>query len=263
MTPKTLIIRTAGTNCDAELAYAFRTAGAEPVTLHLNRLLADPAQLQSFQLIGFPGGFSYGDDIAAGRIFANRLRHGLLAPLQAAVTRGVPIIGICNGFQVLVKLGLLPDPVAAVQTTTLADNTSGRFIDRWVPVTVNPDSPCVWTRGLAEDGTTEFELPIAHGEGRFTAPEPVLDSLEANGQVALRYGEDVNGSDRAIAGLCDPTGRVLGLMPHPERFATATHHPAWTRLAQADPGWLTQTTPGLRMFQSAVESVQSGTVAAV
>ncbi|MEM1210824.1 MAG: phosphoribosylformylglycinamidine synthase subunit PurQ [Planctomycetota bacterium] len=263
MTPKTLIIRTAGTNCDAELAHAFRTAGAEPVTLHLNQLLADPAQFEAFQLIGFPGGFSYGDDIAAGRIFANRLRHGLLAPLQAAVARGVPMIGICNGFQVLVKLGLLPHPVTATQTTTLADNTSGRFIDRWVPMTVNPESPCVWTRGLVDDGTTEFELPIAHGEGRFSAPDDVLDGLEAHGQVALRYAEDVNGSDRSIAGVCDPTGRVLGLMPHPERFTTATHHPAWTRLAHADPTWLTQTPPGLRIFESAVAAVRSCQTSAV
>lgn len=245
--PMTLIVRTAGTNCDRELAHAFERAGAATQTLHLNELIDQPGLVDRFDLVGFPGGFSYGDDIAAGRILANRLKHRLLGSLQAAVARGVPMIGICNGFQVLVKLGLLPDPVAAEQTCTLADNTAGRFMARWERLRAEAASACLWTRGLGE-----IELPIAHGEGRFYAPDAVLDQLEAHGQVALRYTGNPNGSSRDIAGICDPTGVVLGLMPHPERFTDPTHHPQWTRRSAA---WLDQTPAGMRFFENAVAHV--------
>ncbi len=257
MKPLALILRTAGTNCDVELAHAFALAGAEPRTLHLSALVDDPTPLDRADIVGFPGGFSYGDDIAAGRIFANRLRHLLDAPLRAAVDRGVPMIGICNGFQVMVKMGLLPFPHAGAQTATLADNTSGRFTDRWVKVTVPRDTACVWTRGLGE-----FELPIAHGEGRFVpASDDVLRQLRANRQIALRYaaGDNPNGSHDDIAGVCDPSGLVLGLMPHPERFTHPTHHPRWTR---AGSDWLTQTPAGLRFFHHAVAHVAQTPAAA-
>ena len=172
MTAKTLIIRTAGTNCDRELAHAFELAGSAVDTVHLNLLLKTPRMFEQVDVIAFPGGFSYGDDIAAGRILANRLRHRLLEPLREAVHRGVAVIGICNGFQVLVKLGLLPDPHARrmAQTVTLSVNTSGRFVDRWVRLRVDSQSPCVWTRGLSE-----FDLPIAHGEGRFICESETLE----------------------------------------------------------------------------------------
>jgi len=257
MTPQTLILRTAGTNCDQELAHGFELAGAATTTLHLHELIDDPRKLEDFDLVGFPGGFSYGDDIAAGRIFANRLKHRLQEPLLAAIDRGVAMIGPCNGFQVLVKLGLLPDPHAGGQQVTLAHNNSGRFIDRWTPMAVAPESVCIWTKGLED-----HDLPIAHGEGRFTAPEDVLDQLEANGQVALRYGQNPNGSVRDIAGVCDPTGLVFGLMPHPERFLHPTNHPQWTRRGEA---FLDQTPIGLRYFQNAVEYVKArqGSVSAV
>src|SRR5690606_38545040 len=169
--PKAIVIRAAGTNCEQELMRAFQLAGATPELVHLDRLAAEPARLEAFDLIGFPGGFSYGDDIAAGRIFANRLRHRLYSPLAQALKRNVPMIGICNGFQVLVKLGLLPDPAdaaqgdatqPAIQTATLADNTKGRFIDRWLPMESDPDCVCIWTKNLAKNNT--FDLPIAHGE---------------------------------------------------------------------------------------------------
>ncbi|MCC6681090.1 MAG: phosphoribosylformylglycinamidine synthase subunit PurQ [Phycisphaeraceae bacterium] len=250
MKPRTLIIRTAGTNCDVELAHAFELAGAATETIHLNRLIEQPQLIDGFDLIGFPGGFSYGDDIAAGRIFANRIRHHLMQPLQQAVERGVPMIGICNGFQVMVKMGLLPDPRKFEQTVTLADNTCGRFIDRWVKLSAAPESVCIWTKGLGE-----FDLPIAHGEGRFTpGSEQYLIQLRENRQITLRYtaGDNPNGSVDDIAGICDPSGLVLGLMPHPERFCAATNHPRWTA-----PGRLTSTPAGLQFFRNAVEHVSA------
>ncbi len=250
MTPTALIIRTAGTNCDRELAYAFELAGCRTQTLHLSQLIDDPGQISRFDLIGFPGGFSYGDDIAAGRILANRVRHRLWEPLKDAAERGVPMIGICNGFQVLVKMGLLPDPTVGRQTVTLADNTCGRFIDKWVPVVADPESACIWTKGL-----DTFDLPIAHGEGRLACDPAVLEQLRANKQIALRYapGQNPNGSVDDIAGLCNPTGTILGLMPHPERFTDPTHHPSWTRMGDQ---WQSRTMPGLRFFQNAAEHVR-------
>ncbi len=257
MTPSTLIIRTAGTNCDAELAYAFEQAGATTQTIHVSRLIESPTLIEQFDLIGFPGGFSYGDDIAAGRILANRLRHRLLEPLQAAAARGVPMIGICNGFQVLVKLGLLPFPAEARQVCTLADNTSGRFMCKWGPYEEVTGSVCVWTKGLGS-----FELPIAHGEGRFTGPADLIDQLKSSAQVALRYGQGANpnGSDDDIAGICDPTGVIFGLMPHPERCVTPTQHPQWTRKGES---FLSQTMAGLKFFQNAVAYVREKCGAAV
>lgn len=252
MTLSCLIIRTAGTNCDRELAHAFELAGAATRKVHLNALIEQPEQIESYDLIGLPGGFSYGDDIAAGRIMANRLRHRLLEPLRAAIARGTAMIGICNGFQVLVKLGLLPDPDAGRQTATLADNTAGRFVDRWVRLETPAETRCIWTRGL--DG---FELPIAHGEGRFVAAsDQLLAQWRDNGQIALRYAADdnPNGSMDHVAGVCDASGLVFGLMPHPERYTHATHHPAWTRQT-ADA--LSQTPAGLRLFENAVRHVRA------
>ena len=249
--PRVLILRTAGTNCDAELAHAFEMAGARAEYVHLNALVESPEHIAEFDILGLPGGFSYGDDIAAGRIFATRIRHRLYPSIRRFIHDGKPILGVCNGFQVLVKAGLLPafdlpGDAAPPQTATLADNADARFSDRWVAVRAEPDSPCIWTRGLGG-----FDLPIAHGEGRFVTRDDILDRLEANGQVALRYadGDNPNGSMRNIAGVCDPTGLVFGLMPHPERFTHATHHPDWTR-KRIEPA-------GLRFFQNAVSYVQS------
>ena len=169
MPPFCLIIRTAGTNCDLELAHAFERAGATTQTTHLNELIEDPSIFERVDLVGFPGGFSYGDDIAAGRILANRLRHRLMDPIRAAIGRSVPMIGICNGFQVLTKMGLLPDPAADAQTATLADNTGGRFLDRWSKVTAPSASRCVWTKGLSKSHPEGFELPICL---LYTSPSP-------------------------------------------------------------------------------------------
>ncbi len=267
MQPRSLILRTAGTNCDRETAYAFELAGATTEFLHLNRLIQNPRLLDDYQLLAIPGGFSYGDDIAAGRIFANQLVHHLSDALHRFVEQQKPIIGICNGFQVLIKTDLLPGPLGGRtgQSCTLAHNDNGRFVDRWVRLESQP-SRCVWTSGLPE----AIELPIAHGEGRFVpADEAVRRALWDNRQVALTYsvrpagnadafGGNPNGSVDGIAGICDGSGLILGLMPHPERHVSPLQHPAW-----ASRGELIREGAGLQLFRSAasfvVDSVGSGT----
>lgn len=249
MKPRTLIVRTAGTNCDRETAYAFERAGADAEAVHINRLVEEPKLMGQFQMLAIPGGFSYGDDINSGRIFANQIMHHLRDQVQAFVAAGKPVIGICNGFQVLVKAGILPGTADGKmkQNCTLAHNTSGRFMDRWVTLVSHGDK-CVWTRGLGS-----IELPIAHGEGRFVCEsDQVRRALWANQQIALTYeNENPNGSQDAIAGVCDSTGLVFGLMPHPERFVSGMQHPAWTR---------TQPVPdegaGLAVFRNAVKAVK-------
>ncbi|MBA3845276.1 MAG: phosphoribosylformylglycinamidine synthase I [Planctomycetes bacterium] len=245
--PKVMVLRAAGTNCEAETAHAFSLVGAEPTILHINRLREKPAALRDYQVLAIPGGFSYGDDIASGRILANELMSALRDELLSFVDRGGFAIGICNGFQVLVKAGLLPRvDGAAAQQATLTDNESGRYTDTWVRV--KPDAAkCQWV----PDGD-EVELPIAHAEGRFAADAATLDRLERDGQIALRYsgGTNPNGSARDIAGVCDPTGRVFGLMPHPERFLRWENHPRWTREERRAEG------DGVRFFRCAVRRLQ-------
>lgn len=271
MGPLAIVVRAAGTNCDAEMVRGFTLAGARVEVLHLDALLREPARLEEADLIGLAGGFSYGDDCGAGRVQAVKLREGLMGGLRAAVARGALVLGACNGFQVLVQTGLLPgwDASSAAwnphdQSVALAANAGGRFIDAWVRVVYEASSVCVWTRGLAETGrgtglvAEASMLPIAHGEGRFVASsDAVIARLESSGQVALRYADNENGSMGAIAGVCDPSGRVLGLMPHPERFLSWQHHPWWTRLdARARGGLEGGVTPGLRMFQNAVSAAR-------
>ena len=241
--PKVAVIRAAGTNCDVETAYAFQSVGADSETFHVNRLREDPKRLRDFQVLAIPGGFSYGDDVASGRIFANELMTCLRDELLALIDRGGLAIGICNGFQVLVKAGLLPrlDGRATPQAT-LTDNTSGVYRDCWVRAT-GQRGPCKW---IADE--QEVELPVAHAEGRFLADPAVIARLTAAGQVALRYtsGTNPNGSTADIAGVCDPTGRVFGLMPHPERFLRWENHPRWTREPRRAEG------DGVRFFRTAI-----------
>lgn len=263
-TPSALVIRTAGTNCDAEMCRAFELAGARVELVHLDRLCARPQMMDRFDLVGFPGGFSYGDDIASGRIFAARVRRSLWPALVRAATRGVPMIGACNGFQVMVQVGLLPGPEPGqgwaeeppVPTAGLAFNDTFRFVDRWPAVAVEPGTACLWTAGLdPEAGTDVLRLPIAHGEGRLVLADPEDERrLAASGRVALRYAEPVNGSVGSIAGLCDASGRILGLMPHPERYLDWNRHPYWTRL---DPEVRRGPPPGLAMFRAAVVAAQA------
>lgn len=262
--PKILVLRAPGTNCDAETAHAFRLAGGEAEVLHVNRLLDAPQITSQYQVLCIPGGFSYGDDVAAGKIQALLMRERLYPALRRCIERGVPIFAPCNGFQALVKMGLLPGPARGeawpadrppAQSVTLLDNASGRFIDRWLNVEINRQCPCIWTQHL-EGVCGEMVLPIAHGEGRFVADADTLAMLEHEHLIALRYaqGHNVNGSMNRIAGICDASGLVFGLMPHPERFTTWTQHPRWTRL---DESILASTPLGLAMFRSAVRHAQA------
>lgn len=249
--PSALVIRTAGTNCDLELVRAFELAGADPESVHLDTLCSDPSLLKKYDIIGFPGGFSYGDDIASGRIKAMHARKHLLPELVEARDRGVPIIGICNGFQVLVQLGLLPGDSDGEPSIALCQNEHGRFIDDWAVMEVNPDSNCVWTKQLAEfrDQPEICRFPYAHAEGRIV----LKDSYRIDpDRVPLRYQTNINGSADRIAGVSDPSGLVFGLMPHPERMLDWNRHPFATRL---DRSITSGPTPGLSIFTSAVSVV--------
>jgi phosphoribosylformylglycinamidine synthase subunit PurQ / glutaminase len=256
MTPNVLIVRAAGSNCDEETEYAFKLASAETQRLHVNRLAEDPSVLEKAHIFVIPGGFTYGDDVSAGTVLANELMTRLAEPLHRFVERGGLVLGICNGFQVLVKTGLLPGWNGDTASVTLADNLSGKFEDRWVMLE-SASSTCAFTQGIDEP----IYLPVAHAEGRFTATsDDVLDRLETGNQIAFRYvtkdGGPVeypwnpNGADRDIAGICDPTGRVMGLMPHPERHVHPTHHPQWTRKNATVEG------EGLVVFRNAVEAAR-------
>jgi phosphoribosylformylglycinamidine synthase len=265
-----LVLTAPGINCDHELALAFELAGARPELLHLNRLLADPAKLDRYDLIGLPGGFSYGDAVAAGRVAAALMREALYPAFVRAIQHGVPIIAPCNGFQIAVQIGLLPGPApggawpesAPTPSVALIANASGRFVDRWCAVEVPAaQTRCIWTSGL-EPGVEAATLPVAHGEGRFIAADESLPArLASNGQVALRYAaaDNPNGSTACIAGICDASGLVLGLMPHPERFTRWTQHPRWTRL---DPAHLATTPFGLAIFRNAVAHARQHVAAA-
>jgi len=256
-TPRILVLRAPGTNCDGETAFAFERAGGRADLVHINRLLENPRLPDDYQVLCLPGGFSYGDDIAAGKILANQIRHHLQNAFETFKAQEKLILGICNGFQVLIKSGvLLPDRNGSGPPATLTWNHSGKFEDRWVQLVADPRH-CVFLRGVER-----LYLPVAHAEGRFVlAGSGQFEMLRGRRQLALRYCDDggsacdevlpfplnPNGSDANVAGLCDDSGRVLGLMPHPERYIDATQHPRWTRGEGRDPG------DGLALFRNAVE----------
>jgi phosphoribosylformylglycinamidine synthase subunit PurQ / glutaminase len=265
--PNVLILRAPGTNCDLETAFAFETAGATTETLHVNRVLESPAVLDRFQILCLPGGFSFGDDVAAGQILAVQMRHHMAGRLAEFKAAGKLILGICNGFQVMIKSGvLLDDEPPHGPPATLTYNDSGKYEDRWVCLGVSSEK-CVFLRGIQQ-----MYLPVAHGEGKFIArDEAALKKLQAAGQLPLRYAplnggagvspaassrdgcttlpfpDNPNGSMADVAGVCDATGRVLGLMPHPERHLDPTHHPRWTRGEAGPVG------DGLQVFVNAVK----------
>ncbi|MCG3135398.1 MAG: Phosphoribosylformylglycinamidine synthase subunit PurQ [Planctomycetes bacterium] len=260
---RAVVLRTAGTNCDAEAMHALRRAGAQPELVHLRRLVEKPEEARGYRIFCFPGGFSYGDDIASGVVFAVEMRARLLPAIRASVADGALAIGICNGFQVLARAGLLPDTRGdGGPEATLLHNDSGRFECRWVRLEAVTDR-CAWlSRGQV------IECPVAHGEGRFIVKdERVRERMQAAGQFALRYTApgggkpaypaNPNGSPDDIAGVCDPTGRILGLMPHPERNVEAWHHPHWTRRSQSNAALLETPGDGLAVFENGVRAARA------
>jgi phosphoribosylformylglycinamidine synthase subunit PurQ / glutaminase len=251
LAPRALVLRAPGTNCDLETAHAFERAGGIARRVHVQALAERPAAADDYQILCIPGGFSYGDDVASGRILALELVTRLSDMLLRFRDRGGLVLGICNGFQVLLQTGLLLTDEAGQRQATLAHNRSGRYVDRWVRLRCQPGN-CVFLHGL-----TTLELPVAHAEGRFVARSAAdLESLAAAGQLPLRYAADAggvatnpNGSVADVAGCCDPTGRVFGLMPHPERFINATQHPAWHGRLEPDAAG-----SGLAVFVNAVRA---------
>lgn len=250
---RALILRAPGANCDLEAAYALEQAGAHVERYHINRLRERPALLHDFQLLLIPGGFTYGDDVAAGKILAVQLQTFLADTLNTFRDAGKLILGICNGFQVLLKAGLIvPAHADGHVPATLANNHPVGFQDRWLTLRISTDHHCPFLEGYVS-----MEVPIAHGEGRFvTQDASTLQQLEQAGQLVLRYANGAgqrpdtpfnpNGSQLDVAGVCDSTGRVLGLMPHPERHILPTQHPRWTRRGLAPVG------DGMLLFQNAV-----------
>ncbi|MFQ6100431.1 MAG: phosphoribosylformylglycinamidine synthase I [Anaerolineae bacterium] len=248
---KVLILHATGTNRDREAAWAIEQAGGEPTVLHVNELRERPARLHEFHMLILPGGFSYGDALGAGRLWASDLRWLFQDELTRFIEVGKPVLGICNGFQALVKSGWLPGPPGAGPSAslrtdiqaTLTRNGSNRFECRWVWLESDPASPCVFTRGLSE----RIYCPVAHGEGRFVpGDDAALERLQTKQLIALtyvsgdgspaKYPANPNGSVADVAGICNEQGNVLGLMPHPEDHVVPWQHPRWTRGERGEMG---------------------------
>ena len=255
--PKALVLRSAGTNCERETAHALTRAGAQVDVVHLGQFLGSPEKLRAYRIVVFPGGFSYGDDIASGVVFGTEMRSRVTPELRRMIADGALVLGICNGFQILVRAGLLPATAdsGGAQEATLAQNITGRYECRWIRLEVTTDRCAFLTKGET------FDVPVAHAEGRFvTKDDAVRARMRDAGQFALRYVApgggtaeypwNPSGTPDGVAGVCDPTGRVLGLMPHPERNVESWHHPDWT----------TGTTPaegaGLSVFRNAVRAAR-------
>jgi phosphoribosylformylglycinamidine synthase len=267
---KAIVITGNGTNCEMEAAHACRLAGFDEVKIaHISEILHGDVSLDDFHFLNLTGGFLDGDDLGSAKAQANRLKYArisgssehLVDQLLRFIGDGKLILGVCNGFQLMVKMGLLPafDGNYLEQVATLTFNDCGRFQDRWVYLRCNPDSPAVFTRGIAKG----IYLPIRHGEGKFLAESPaVLERIETGNLSVLKYSDPAfaaptmefplnpNGSINAIAGLCDETGRLMGLMPHPEAFVHRTNHPRWTREELPEEG------DGLILFRNAADYVR-------
>lgn len=257
--PKILILKTEGTNCDEELYFAFQLAGGKPKIVHINELRAKKENLKNYNILAIPGGFSYGDDIVSGKILAIELTSFFSKELKKFIKRkDALIIGVCNGFQVLVRTGLLPFGTIGKMKVTLTNNDSGHFDCRWVNLKIEKNTLCVFLKDL-KNLTVSYQ--VAHGEGKFLADKNTIEKIEKKNLVTFRYidgkgkptqkyPENPNGSLNAIAGITDPTGRILGLMPHPERFVRLEQHPNWRRLKIEKP-------QGLPIFENMIKYIQS------
>ena len=254
MKPKAIILYGYGINCDNETKYGFEMAGAASKRVHINQLIGGEKRLADFQILAVPGGFSFGDDLGAGKVLAVKLRYGLGLQLDEFIHAGKLIIGICNGFQALVKLGILPgfDKKYDRQEVTLTNNDNGRFQDRWIHLVANKKSPCVWTKEI-----DRLFLPIRHGEGKLIFKNAgIRNRFVAQNQIVLQYSDPLgriqgfphnpNGSEMNVAGICDESGRIFGLMPHPEGNMFPQQNPLWTREA-------INIGAGLQVFKNAVD----------
>ncbi len=263
--PRVLVLTGYGINCDEETAFAFRKAGAAADVIHINDLIEDRAMIDRYQIFSLPGGFSYGDDTGSGKALANRIKNRLMDGLRRFTARDTLMLGICNGFQVMVNLGIVPafEGFAGQAETALEYNTTNRYECRWVDLGAEKGSKSVFTRGIER-----LHIPVAHGEGNFFADERVLAAVEKNRLVALRYvrpsgtaahGEfpfNPNGSMNDIAAITDPTGKIMGMMPHPERGIFFTQRDDWTYLKEEfllEGKEIPETSDGLRIFKNAVE----------
>jgi len=271
---KALVPTGYGLNCDYETDYALKLAGAESYPVHINELIqakksGGTSRLDTYHILVIGGGFSWADDHGAGVVLASKLKYNLGEEIARFIEQGKLIIGICNGFQTLVNLGLLPgfDGDYRERRAAITYNDSGNFINAWVNLKVNPDSPCIFTKNIAA-----IDLPVRHGEGKFYAADEDIEQLVKNNQVALQYSdengetahgrwpENPNGSLMDIAGICDPTGRIFGMMPHPEAFNHPTNHPSWTRKKEQllregkSPEGLEG--EGVKIFRNAVDHVK-------
>jgi phosphoribosylformylglycinamidine synthase len=266
---KSIVITGNGTNCEIEMAHACRLAGSDVVDIvHISMLLYGEKSLDDYHFLNLPGGFLDGDDLGSAKAGANRILHAkvkgksenLFDQFARFISQGKLTLGVCNGFQLLVKLGMLPgfDGNYRNQTTTPTFNDSGRFEDRWVSLRVNPHSPCIFTRKV-----TGLYLPVRHGEGKFvTKDKDILERLHKDHQVVVEYSHEdfkeatmdypanPNGAIDGIAGICNETGRIFGLMPHPEAYLHYTNHPRWTREKLPEEGM------GLAIFKNAIDFIR-------
>jgi phosphoribosylformylglycinamidine synthase I len=271
MPVKALILTGYGLNCDNETEHALKLAGAEPLRMHINDLIKDSGSiLKDCHILVFGGGFSWADDHGAGVIFATKIKYNIGDRIKQFIEDGNLVIGICNGFQSLVNLGLLPgfDNNYSERRVALTNNDRGNFIDCWVNLKVNPDSNCVFTKGM-----DTIELPVRHGEGKLFASEDDIKRLFKGNQVVMQYADkdgkpakgvwpiNPNGSTLDIAGICDPTGRIFGLMPHPEAFHSYMNHPDWTRkkeeLSRAGKNIQNMEGDGIKIFRNAVNYIRN------
>lgn len=272
---KAIILTGYGLNCDYETDFSLKLAGAEPERIHINKLInkdgtGSAPGLEEYHILVFGGGFSWADDHGAGVLMASKLRHNMGEQIERFIKDGKLILGICNGFQCLVNLGLVPgfDTRYGDRHVAVTYNDSGNFIDTWVNLSVNHESPCVFTRGISS-----LELPVRHGEGKFYAAKENIDRLFKNNQVVMQYADhdgrqaqgrwplNPNGSLEDIAGICDPTGRIFGLMPHPEAFNHFTNHPEWTRRKETIIRQGNTAVPeegeGIKIFRNAVDYMKN------
>ena len=265
MRPKALVLYGYGINCDYETLYGFELAGANATIVHINDIIENKSLLNNYQIFAFPGGFSYGDDTGSGKALANKIKNNLLDEITEFLNRDTLMIGICNGFQVMVNLGIVPalqKPIGNIEVS-LEHNTTFRFQCRWVELKINPKSNCIFTHGISS-----LHIPVAHGEGNFIAPQHIIEHLVNSNQIVMQYvkpdglpanGEfpfNPNGSMKDIAAICDKTGRIMGMMPHPERHIYFMQRNDWTYLREdykRNKKEIPEFAEGLQLFKNAVK----------